>query len=118
MFVMAMSTLARTAEKLEISEGNHKTADRGRVTVKFVSIIEDSRCPMNTTCVWAGNARIKLAVSKGKAAPKFIELNTNLDPKSAKVYGYEIKLESMTQKNPESMAMMDRPLVVTISVKK
>ena len=117
-FSVAGGTFARVSDTISISEGNQKSADRGKLTVKFVSIIEDSRCPMNAKCVWAGNAKIKLAISKGKAAPKMIELNTNTEPSSVKIFGYQFRLEGMTQKNPESMEMMDRPKVATISVSK
>ena len=36
-------------------------------TIKFMEVLEDSRCPENTTCVWAGRARVLVEVSeKGK----------------------------------------------------
>jgi len=40
-------------------------------TVKFVEVLEDSRCPKNTTCVWEGRARVLVEVTeKGKEAYK------------------------------------------------
>lgn len=118
--VAALSSgiFARGTEEISISMGKQKTADRGRLTIKFEKIIEDSRCPPNARCIWAGNARIRLAVSKGKMAPKYVELNTGEDPRSVKLYGYTIKLEGMTQNHPEMMGPFDRPLVATLSVKK
>ncbi len=114
----AMTIFARAGETVDITEGHQKAADRGRLTIKFVEIVEDSRCPPDVTCVWAGNAKIKLAVSKGKAAPKFIELNTNLEPHSVKIAGYEIKLVSLSPKHSERLEMMERPKVAKISVTK
>lgn len=108
----------RASETLKITEGQKKTADRGRLTIKFVGVLEDSRCPPNAQCVWAGNAKVKLAVSKGKAAPKFIELNTGVAPHAMKVYGYEIKLTGLTEKVPEHMMMHDKEPVATILVTK
>ncbi len=36
-------------------------------TIKFMEVLEDSRCPKNTTCVWEGRARVLVEVSeKGK----------------------------------------------------
>ncbi|MFZ1700777.1 MAG: hypothetical protein WBO10_03695 [Pyrinomonadaceae bacterium] len=113
-----MATLARGADKFEIKVGQQTKADQGRLTIKFVEIVEDSRCPPDAQCIWAGNAKIRLAISKGKSAPTFIELNTNLDPKSKSLSGYEIELVGLTQRNPASMSMMDRPLVATISIKR
>ncbi len=35
--------------------------------IKFTEVLEDSRCPENTTCIWAGRARVFVEVSeKGK----------------------------------------------------
>jgi len=115
--VLAVASFARSQE-IELKVGDQKSADRGRISIKFVSIVEDSRCPMNAKCVWAGNAKIKLAVSKGKMAAKFIELNIGVEPNSVRLYGYTISLEGLTQNHPEMMGPMNRPLVATLLVKR
>lgn len=33
--------------------------------VQFVSVLEDSRCPHDVTCVWAGQVRVQLALKAG-----------------------------------------------------
>jgi len=52
------------------------TAD-GKLKIKFVSVLEDSRCPKGVNCIWAGNARVMLQVGKPTGAPLKLELNTN-----------------------------------------
>jgi hypothetical protein len=42
--------------------------------VKFVTITEDSRCPTDSTCVWAGEVKVKLEVRLGNQAPKESEV--------------------------------------------
>jgi hypothetical protein len=32
-------------------------------TIKFVEVLEDSRCPKDATCVWAGRAKILIEIS-------------------------------------------------------
>ena len=34
------------------------------VSIKFVEVLEDSRCPKNVTCVWAGRARVLVEVTE------------------------------------------------------
>ena len=116
--VLALGVFAKGTQELQMKAGEQKSADRGRLSIKFVSVVEDSRCPMNAPCVWAGSAKIKIAVSKGKAAPKFVELNIGLEPNSIKLYGYTIGLEGLTQNDPAMMGPFDRPLVATFSVAK
>jgi hypothetical protein len=45
-----------------------ETAQLGDVSVKFNEVLEDSRCPKDVTCIWAGRARVQLEVTmKDKA---------------------------------------------------
>src|SRR5690349_19932998 len=52
--------------------------------VKFVGITEDSRCPKDVTCVWAGEVKVKLAMRLGSQPPTESELlegrSTLLEP--------------------------------------
>lgn len=116
--IFSIGAFGKVNQEIELKVGDYKTADRGRLSVKFVSVVEDSRCPMNARCIWAGNAKIKIAVSKGKMAPKFVELNLGAEPSSIKLYGYTITLEGLTQNDPAMMGPRDIPLVATLSIKK
>lgn len=47
-----------------VAAGIGETADLGGgLTVKPLEVIEDSRCPANVTCVWAGRLRLRAEVS-------------------------------------------------------
>ena len=35
----------------------------GDVRVKPLAVLEDSRCPVDVTCIWAGRVRLRVAVS-------------------------------------------------------
>lgn len=58
------------------------------VSVKFMEVVEDSRCPEGVNCIWAGRAIVKVQViSNGKSEEKTLifgetrpgeEKNTNL----------------------------------------
>lgn len=39
--------------------------------VKPMEILEDSRCPMNARCIWAGRVRVKMLWLRGKNAEEF-----------------------------------------------
>jgi hypothetical protein len=52
----------RAAGVVAVSIG--ETANLGdRLTVRLIEVIEDSRCPVNVTCVWAGRLRVRAAIS-------------------------------------------------------
>ena len=45
----------------------------GTLRIRPVAVLEDSRCPVDVTCVWAGRIRVRVAVS-GAGEP-VMELN-------------------------------------------
>lgn len=47
-----------------VAAGAGETADLGGgLTVRPLAIIEDSRCPADVTCIWAGRMRIRASIS-------------------------------------------------------
>ena len=90
----------------------------GKIKIKFISVVEDSRCPMNVACIWAGNVKIKIAVSKGRKAAKTYEINSGLDPRVLTVNGYEITFVDLSPRPGELLKMRAFPPTVTLSVKK
>ena len=39
-----------------------KTSTQAGVSITLVAVLEDSRCPIDTTCIWAGKASVKILV--------------------------------------------------------
>lgn len=62
------------------------------ITVRFQKVDEDSRCPIDVNCVWAGNAVARIWLSAGEGATGESRLNTTLEPKSTSFNGYNIRL--------------------------
>ena len=86
---------AKDDAPIKVRVGKQKKFSRSKISVKFVSLIEDSRCPEGVNCVWAGNARIKVQISEGRDAGETFEMNTNLGAKGASFRGYAINLVSL-----------------------
>ena len=97
-FAAAQDDEERTANKswaIAVKVNKQKTVTPDRLKIQFVSLIEDSRCPTDTNCIWAGNARIKIKVSSGRGSEMF-EINTNAGPTAATFRGYSINLVRLT----------------------
>ncbi len=95
-FGTLVQTNAQTAQTIKVLVGKQKKASSSKITIKFASLIEDSRCPDNVNCIHAGNARIKVTVSKPGSAPITFEANTNLGEKGNVYEGYAIYLTDLT----------------------
>ena len=63
--------------------------------ILFEEVPEDSRCPLQVTCVWEGNASVGLRVSTATASAQLVALNTTLEPRAISVLGYDISLERL-----------------------
>jgi hypothetical protein len=101
MLVIALGTLPatarqRTEERGRVQIHKEKRFAKSRLNGRFVELVEDSRCPTDTNCVWAGNARIKVRVTKNGESEE-ITLDTN-GPKqyATTADGHSIKLVGLT----------------------
>ena len=55
--------------------------DRG-LKITFLAVRNDSRCPINAKCIWAGDAEVVLRVKAGNQAARRVTLHTDLKPQT------------------------------------
>ena len=84
--------MIRPGQEFELKPNQEAMIEGEGPAVVFESVLEDSRCPEGAVCVWSGNAKIRLKLSKQKQTPATVELNTNIGAKSSSYANYEIKL--------------------------
>ena len=106
--IFAQTKTVKLNQQFAISEKQTALVKTDKLTIEFVKVLDDSRCPPDVNCVWAGNAKVQIKVSKGKAAAKVFELNTNLEPKIITFQGYKIELMDLT---PAPKSDVDRKSV-------
>lgn len=49
--------------KIAIKVAKGETVNVKGVSIKFLEVVEDSRCPTGVTCIWAGRAIVKVQVT-------------------------------------------------------
>lgn len=96
--LFGISLQAQTNQKFTVQINRQKTLTKNKLTIKFLSLVEDSRCPTDAQCIQAGNAKIKIQVRKTGGAWKTFELNTDDNPQTVSVAGYTIKLIDINPK--------------------
>jgi hypothetical protein len=64
------------AESLRLEPGQAATAAGGVLTITFVEVVADSRCPRGETCVWEGDAVLRFALQCGDERAT-VELHTS-----------------------------------------
>lgn len=87
-------TMPRVGKEFSIKAGQQVKFDDAEFALKFTRVVQDSRCPTDVNCVWAGNAEVALNVNYDKCAA-IITLNTHRTPETSdedKVGGFRVKL--------------------------
>ena len=92
-----------------------KILDRS-ATIRVLTVVEDSRCPEGTTCVQAGNAKVRISIQKGTRESQIVELDTN-GKTTATVAGYELKLDSLTPTPTSAAPIRKKDYVANLTVK-
>ena len=91
---------ARVGREFKLEAGRAVTLERGSLRLRFKSVAADSRCPVDVTCVWAGNAEVLVEVGgSGWRGKRTLTLNTNASPERAGEgrYGrYTVKLVGLS----------------------
>jgi hypothetical protein len=68
----------------------------GGLTVRFSSVVEDSRCPMGVTCIRAGEARVHLELrARGAGTDEVILATEGGQPRYASFAGYDVRLVAL-----------------------
>ena len=82
---------ARLGEEFDLQLSETAYIADTRLSIRADSVPEDSRCPENAVCVWAGNARVSLTPRDGTNSAA-AELNTTLEPQAVNRWGYTVRL--------------------------
>jgi hypothetical protein len=89
----------------------------GGLSVRFESVIEDSRCPSDVLCVWEGNAEIAIEVATGGEDPASVRLSTNPSFATEATYrSYTIELIGL-EPYPRTDPWIDEPYRATMAVR-
>lgn len=82
-----------------LKEGETKHLKNEQMEVTFVKIVEDSRCPKDVQCIWAGAVIVELKISNKNKQTNFLQLATiNRGTQYSKIQnieGYTFSLEKV-----------------------
>ena len=103
-------------EEFEIKLGQQVSIKHEGLRVSFTLVAEDSRCPEGVECIWAGNGKIVLRLSKQRRRAATMRLNTNLDPKTDDYRGYDVKLVKLSPYPKKDVPIKKKDYVATLVV--
>lgn len=86
-------------QEIGIAQGEHAQVSGTPLAITFAAVPSDSRCPLGVYCISAGNAVVELVVrvvSPPLSLLAQVRLNTTTGPSEAVVFGYTVRMVSLT----------------------
>jgi hypothetical protein len=112
----------RVGRELKIRAGRTVTFKGESLRLRFVRVADDSRCPTNVDCIWAGNAEVLIEASAGGASgKKVLTLSTNASQGRAGEgeYGrYTVKLVGLSPYPQSTRKIRQDEYIATLLVVK
>lgn len=83
---------AGLSEATEVTLGFGQEVTVGAARLTFSAVLEESRCPVDVTCVWEGNAAVELTLVPPMEPARSLVLNTALEPRARDAAGVRVTL--------------------------
>ncbi len=87
-----------------------------KLVIKFKFVLEDSRCPVNVVCVWAGNGKVEFEILDIDGQNKTVILNTEDEPRTVTIKGHMLKLISLNPPRIDGVSISPGDYAVTLRV--
>ena len=105
-----------TGQNFDLQAGQSARVTRTPITVIFRSVSQDSRCPSDVTCVWAGDGAVKLGLQSTTSPSQETTLHTTLDPKTVDFSAYRVRIVSLSPYPKSGSTIPAEKYVVTLHV--
>jgi hypothetical protein len=102
----------------ELKVGQEAIIKAERLKAKFVSVLEDSRCPKGVQCIQAGKGRISLQLTSGNNKPQNVELSTDEAEQQLDFNGYQVKLISLNPYPKMERVLKPADYVLSLNISK
>lgn len=87
-----LQSILNAPQELTLAWGDEKPVGGSVLKVSFAQVLEDSRCPIDVVCVWAGNAVVELGIRMGMGPTFPLQINSTLEPRFADWNGVRVSL--------------------------
>jgi len=108
---------ARAAVGKPFDLGVGKTAVVGDWTVQVQALVDDSRCPLDATCFWEGDAVVRVAVFRKKTRLLLAELHTNRTFSNEAAFGtHRVRLVTIAPPKRSAASIAAKAYTITLIV--
>jgi len=110
---------ARIGENFDVRIGETIAIAGEPLTVTFEQVVEDSRCPTSTTCIWAGDAVVRIGLRVSSTERGRLDLKTLSETTREGVFQkYRLRLIQLAPTPVDSASVPSEQYVLTLMVRK
>ena len=95
--------------ELTLNQQGTLSANGTVLTVQFTQLVEESRCPPNVQCIWAGQVAVKLKINNSEQF--IVGLNHSNYPSSFSYMNHEYTLLDVSYTNEASFGIENKCVV-------
>ena len=95
----------RLGEEFQMRIGQRVKVSGTHLFIDFIDVLEDTRCPADLLCGWAGNATLNLDLTWKGRQPNSVLVNTTSGPAQAEIRRFIVKLVKL-----EPLPLVGRPI--------
>jgi hypothetical protein len=124
MAFIGVSTASAAPIKVPINKefslgiGQAASVEGKKPVIKFKAVLEDSRCPVNVVCVWAGNGKVEFEILDVDGQDKTVILNTEDEPSAATLKRHKLTLISLNPPRVDGVSISPGDYSVTLRVER
>lgn len=107
---------AQAGRSFELRAGQGARIAGLGIQVFFRGVASDSRCPSDATCVWEGDAALRIRATAGRADWTSFDLHTSLDPQSARIGEHTLTVVGLTPSPATGRTIPNERYTVTLRV--
>jgi hypothetical protein len=108
--------VVQSGDEFDLSPSQSAVVDAGAVTLTFVKVNEDSRCPTDVQCVWAGDVAAALTVGVAGGEKSATTIHTNIDPKTTIAGAYKVEVVNVKPVRKSNTTIPQESYLVTFRV--
>ena len=106
------------SKQFSLDIGQTVRMEENKFVIKFKAVNEDSRCPVNVLCEWAGNGKVEFEILDLDGQNKTVLLNTEDEPRTAILTEHKLTLISLSPSRVEGVSISPADYSVTLRIEK
>ena len=104
----------RLGDEFTLRVGQSASIPELNLWMRFIKVVDDSRCPAGALCIWEGDGAVLIEVAPLNGDSKEDTLHTTLDPRSILLGRAELRLVKLEPAPATSGSIAPGDYVVTL----